>query len=84
VAPYGYALGDEAVHAFTGLPVKTRQRFLRACDHLIRNPRQAGDYQEPGTMGRIYQLKLVDDLLITWWVDHAAREVRIVRLERIE
>jgi hypothetical protein len=84
VTPYGYALGDEAVHAFTGLTAKSRQRFLRACENLARYPRQSGDYQEPGATGRIYQLKLIDDLLITWWVDHAVREVQIVRLERVD
>jgi hypothetical protein len=84
MSPYGYALGDEAVHAFTALPAKSRQKTLQACEHLARHPRQSGDYREPGADGRPYEVKLFDDLLLTWWVDHAAREVRIVRLERID
>lgn len=84
ISPYGYAFGDEAVHAFTALPAKLRLKLLRICEHLARHPLQSGDYQETGTTGRIYELKLHDELLITWWVDHATREVRIIRLERVD
>jgi hypothetical protein len=84
VAPYGYAFGDEAVHAFIALPAKSRQKMLRICEQLARYPRQSGDYSETGAAGRIYELKLFEELLVTWWGDHAAREVRIIRLERIE
>ena len=84
MAPYGYAFGDEAVHTFTALPAKRRVKLLQLCEHLARHPHQSGDYHESGLTGRIYQLKLCDDLLITWWVDDAAREVRIVRLECVD
>lgn len=81
---YGYALGEEAVDAFAALPAKQRQKVLRFCGHLARFPKLAGDYRELGQTGRTYELKLIEELLVTWWVDHAEREVRIVRLERIE
>ncbi len=84
MSPYGYALGDEAVHAFTALPAKSRRKILRACEHLARYPRQPGDYREHDSTGRIFELKLFDDLLLTWWVDHATREVRVVRIERVD
>ncbi len=48
------------------------------------SPAQQGDYQEVGATDRIYEVKLSGDLLLTWWVDHAAKEVRIVRIERVE
>lgn len=84
MSSYGYALGDEAVHAFTSLPPRRREKLLRVLEHLARFPSQEGDYQETGTSGRLYEVQLSDDLLLTWWVDHAVREVRIVRIERIE
>lgn len=84
MAPYGYAFGDEAVHAFAGLSAKSRQRVMHFCGYLARYPRLVGDYQESGRSGRIYELTLIDDLLITWWADHAEREIRIIRLERID
>jgi len=48
---------------------------------LARHPFEPGDYREAGLKGREYEVKLHDDLIVTWWVDHAAKEVRIVRLE---
>lgn len=82
--PYGYALGDEAVHTFTRLPVRHREKLLRLLDWLAHHPNQSGDYHEPGINGRLYEVKLHDDLLLTWWTDHAEREVLIVRIERVE
>ena len=81
---YSYALGDEAVHAFTSLPPRQREKLLRELDRLARFPAQKGDYQEAGASGRIYEVKLSGDLLITGWADHAVKEVRIVRIERVE
>ena len=45
---YGYALGSEAVYAFTVLPVRQREKLLRTLDSLARFPTQTGDYQEAG------------------------------------
>jgi hypothetical protein len=81
---YGYTLGDEAVRAFASLPVRQREKLLRVFDSLARFPSQQGDYQEAGGSGRLYEVKLSDDLMLTWWVDHAVREVRIVRIEPVE
>ena len=80
---YGYALGDEAVYTFTALPIRQREKLLRTLDSLARFPNQTGDYQEAGTSGRLYEVKLFADLLLTWWVDHAVREIRIVRIEYV-
>jgi len=79
--PYAYALGAEAVHAFTAQGVKEREKLLQIFDGVALHPFDPGDFREPGLTGREYEVKLFDDLLVTWWVDHAAKEVRIVRLE---
>lgn len=81
---YSYALGDEAVHVFASLPARLREKLLRELDHLARFPAQTGDYKEAGVTSRIYEVKLSGDLLITWWVDHAAKEVRVVRIEHVD
>jgi hypothetical protein len=81
VEPYDYALGAEAVHVFTAFGARRREQLLQHFAGLAANPFESGDYQEPGQAGRSYQVRLVDDLLITWWVDHAAREVRVLRIE---
>lgn len=79
--PYDYALGAEAVHAFTARGVRERERLLQIFDGLAQRPFEPDDFREPGLSGREYEVKLFDNLLVTWWVDHAVREVRIVRLE---
>jgi hypothetical protein len=81
---YDYALGAEAVHAFASLPPRHRASLMRLFEHLARHPSQPGDYQEFGASGRIYEIKLLDDMLVTWWTDHAEKEVRIVRIEPVE
>ncbi len=84
MAGFNYVLGDEAVRTFTVLSARQREKLLRVLDMLAKYPTEGGDYQETGASGRSYEVRLCDDLLITWWVDHASREVRVVRLEHIE
>ena len=79
--PYDYALGAEAVHIFTALSTARREQLLLLFDRIAAHPFEPGDYQEPGYVGRTYQVRLVDGLLITWWPDHSAREVRMLRIE---
>jgi hypothetical protein len=81
---YGYALGDEAIQAFTSLRPRQRIKLLRVFDGLARDPNQVGYYREAGVSGRNYEVKLFDDLLLTRWVDHSETEVRIVRIERVD
>ncbi len=84
MAGYTYTLGEAAVHAFAQLPARQRARLLRTFDSLARLPHQEGDYRETGSSKRIYEVKLIDETLVTWWTDHAAKEVCIVRIEPVE
>lgn len=79
--PYDFVLGAEAVHAFTVRSTRERERLVQIFDELTQRPFEPGDYREPGLAGREYEVRLRDDVIVTWWVDHAAREVRIVRVE---
>lgn len=84
MAGYTYTLGEAAVHTFTNLSTRQRTCLLRVFDSLARLPHQEGDYREAGTSRRLYEVKLIDETLITWWTDHAAKEVCIVRIEPVE
>jgi len=84
MSDYRYALGDEAVHAFTALSPRSREKLLRLFDLMARHPHQPGDHQEAGVADRFYEIALKNDVLLTWWVDHAAKEVRIIRIEQID
>ena len=48
------------------------------------DPFCVGDFQENDTQDRINEVTLVGDWLITYWSDHAAREIRVIKIESIE
>jgi hypothetical protein len=81
--PYDFALGAEAVHWFASQTSRQRETLIQIFDVLARHPLAAGDYREVGHSGRAFEVTLAEDVIVTWWADHAAKEVRIVRLERV-
>ena len=53
-------------------------------DELKGSPFRKGDLQEQDARGRANEILVAGDWLVTFWVDHAVREIRIVRLESAE
>jgi hypothetical protein len=47
-------------------------------------PFRAGDLQERDAQGRVHEVLVVGEWLVTYWLDHAVRELRVVRLEQNE
>ena len=78
---YAFWLSSEASHALLGSERRTRLKMEQALRHLSSTPFSAPDFQEKSPAGRIYDVKCFDDIIVTYWVDHAVKEVRIVRLE---
>jgi len=62
----------------------TQRKLAVILDDMKAGPFRSGDLQERDTQGRVNELFVVGDWLVTDWPDHAARELRIVRLERVE
>ena len=79
---YEIVLHEEALAMLAGGTRPTQRRLLRLLDDLKTNPFRRGDFQESDADGRLNEVLLVDDWLVTFWSDHAAREMRIVRLEK--
>jgi hypothetical protein len=50
-------------------------------DRIERNPGLPGDYIEAGHAGRELQVACIQHLAVSYWVDHAVQEVRIIRIE---
>ncbi len=64
---------------------RPQQRRLAAIlDGLKAAPFRTGDFQQRDAAGRLHEVALLDDWLVTYWSDHAVRELRIVSLEQIE
>jgi len=53
-------------------------------DEVKSAPFRPGDLQERDAQGRVNEVLVVGDWLVTYWPDHAVRELRVVRLERVE
>lgn len=82
-APYGYSLDREAVAVLVLCSARERRLLLPAFEQLARYPHSVGDYCFLGSDGRECQVFDVGDFVITCWVDHAVRTVRVLSLERV-
>ena len=58
-----------------------RRLLLKFCDQLQTNPFLEGDYVEKDLTGRPIQLRIVGNWAVTFWADHAVKEVRVLRIE---
>lgn len=65
-------------------PRSDQRKFAVVLDDVKTTPFRTGDLQEGDTQGRINEVFVAGDWLVTYWSDHAVRELRIVRLERVE
>lgn len=83
MAPFDYVLGAEAHRAVVQLRFREREKLADVFEHIARHPATKGDFVEYDSVGRPHEVKLVDDFLITFRADHAAGEIRIVRVEKV-
>ena len=61
-----------------------RSKILDFIDSLAVDPHQAGDYEEPDNDGRPVQIKIIGSFALTFWADHAVKEVKVTRIERAD
>ncbi len=79
---YRYTVDDEGCEVFHQLSRRQRERLLGFFRQLAAHPFTSGDYQETGTRGESSEVALFEsEFLVTWHVDHAVKQARIVRLE---
>jgi hypothetical protein len=84
IKPYEFAISGEASRVLFGSTDRMRTRAEDIFELLARHPHTQGDFEERTPGGRILQVKVFDNLVVTYWVDHAVHELRIVRREVIE
>ena len=76
---------DEAAAKALVLSSRSQQRKLGSIlDGLKFSPFRSGDFQQRDTTGRLHEVALIEDWLVTYWSDHAVREIRIVNLDHVE
>ncbi|MDO8544684.1 MAG: hypothetical protein Q7S40_29940 [Opitutaceae bacterium] len=64
-----------------GSPKKLRQAILAELDSLAREPFAEPDLVKTGASGRKYAIRVRERIVLTYWVDHAVKEVRVIRVE---
>ena len=50
-------------------------------ERLAQDPFQRGDYDERDEAGRSIQIKIVSKYALTYWADHAVKEVKVTKVE---
>ena len=78
---YDFILSGNAARTFLNCNASDRRKAIQCFDYLVDNPTQEGDFQERGESGRIYEVKIFENFIVTYWTDHSSRELRIVLFE---
>jgi hypothetical protein len=84
VEAYEIVLTEAAAMMFATARRGEQRKLAVVLDHIKAAPFRAGDLQERDSQGRVNEVTVADDWLVTWWRDDAVRELRVVRLERVE
>ena len=77
-------VNDKAVEFLLGCRAPARRTVLGFVEKLRNHPQFAGDFVESDDTGRALQVKVHGQFLITFWVDHAVKEIRIVEIEPVD
>ena len=78
---YDFSLVGEAARSMMAVSPARRRKAMMVIEALVADPLLEPDLEERGPSGRRYSILLRENVLITYWVDHAVKELRILRVE---
>jgi hypothetical protein len=78
---YDFSLVGEAARSVMSVSPGRRRKAMLVIETLAADPFLEPDLEEHGPSGRRYSILLRENILITYWVDHAIKELRILRIE---
>jgi hypothetical protein len=81
-AAYRYVLDCDVAEDLLALPARHRDHFIRIFQELAGNPHQKGRSYFRDSSGREIQKGHFGHWLVSYWTDHAVKEVRIVGIQR--
>lgn len=58
-----------------------REQILSFLASLAEHPAKLGGYEERDEVGRPIQIKVIGDFALTYWADHAVKEVKVIKIE---
>ena len=80
---YDFWLSSEASRSLLSSPAPISRRMEQALAALAAHPFREPDFRERGPSGRTYDVTCYENIILTYWVDHATKEVRIIRCESV-
>jgi len=81
---YAPSYSQAALDALLSASKRRRVQVRAAIDRLCRGVSTAGDYRVQDAAGRVWDVTLIDGVVITYWVDHAVCEVKLGLIEWVE
>ena len=83
-SPYDVVMPISKTATFYAAKKRERKALLDYFEQLARNPFTETEWIVKDATGRPNYRVAVRRFLVTFWSDHAVREVRIVKIERVE
>ncbi len=80
-AEYQVVLHGDLLELLFQMRRTERRRLIQFFDTVAKKPGTPGDYEEADSVGRLNQVKVLGRWAITYWADHAVKELRVVRIE---
>lgn len=78
---YRPAFSEGAAEFLFELPPRRRRKAVSLVRQLAANPHVRSDYVLTDDSGRPVDHILIEDFVIAYWLDHGAREIRIVDID---
>jgi hypothetical protein len=83
VDAYALVLNEAAAMRLAAATRAEQRQLALILDGVKAAPFRTGDLQERDVQGRINEVLVVGNWIVTYWPDHAVRELRVVRLEQV-
>lgn len=79
---YAYSWREQAALTILAADDDERRELIDVCDALARNPGRRGAEQVIDEVGRTNEVVYTAHFRVTFWADHAVKEVRIMDVRR--
>jgi hypothetical protein len=81
---YQLVYSDDAVRQLLQIrPANVRVEVLQLISSLAENPFQSGKFQVRDSSSRNNEIAVVTGFAVTFWADHAVKELRIVDVSKL-
>jgi hypothetical protein len=77
---YTSHLSLDAARVVSSQPKRQQRNMLDIADQIAKYPFRQGDYQTLDENNRSIDHFLIEKYVYTYWVDHSAKEVRILEI----